>query len=84
MTLREQGGGGKSYLQVGGSKTVFGEGLYGAGRSGRNHFCVIGPLSQGTCCERANYAHINCLGINCPSARTSVTQKNCFWGPGVL
>ena len=26
----------------------------------------------------APIAHINCLGINFPIARTSVTQTNCF------
>ena len=40
-------------------------------------FCVIWRLHK-VLSVNAPITHTNCLGVNFPIARTSVTQKNCF------
>ena len=54
-------------------------------------FCVIRGRLHEVHSVKAPITHIDCLGINVPIARTSVTQKNCFrilcviiWGPIAL
>ena len=43
----------------------------------KEFFCVLGRLHK-VLSVNAPTTHINCLGINCPITRTSVTRKNCF------
>ena len=40
-------------------------------------FCVIQGLHK-VLSVNVQITQINCLGMNCPIAHTSVTQKNCF------
>ena len=45
---------------------------------GRNYFVWFGHPHK-ILSVNAPITHITCLGIYLPVARTSVTQKNCFW-----